>query len=482
MSVNKNILMQDRGWSEMQSSLDRELPVEKKKRRLLPWFILGAMTIGILTFFGISGNLNLNQDPNIITTNQTINNKSNPTLGKNELSENATQINIEKEGNNFGNEENNVKSSDVETVQAKAKEAIKEGNGPVKTLSESSVLINKEENIILLDKEYEHKLSNHEKAELTNFENEIINNPVIDSNTKVLKRRLEIIHESKQAQSITPKLKGQSPIDQPSEKRVFLPSVVERPSAIPFLNIHKEEIDSIGLKPIAIANHKTSLSPYLFTAGNYQSKINGLGYVIGAGIDYKFKHTAIYVEVGYSSTKFDNGDVAVDFSPSGEVIEVDDGEVEVAGPVTDPPEFDLDINNFSKITASLNEIRFNLGLRKSISKKMNVNFGIAYSRLLNVTNKSLAINFAPAGSVFNELEPYNLRASALYKKGAYANFDVSPHIGIEYNFLPNAYLGLNYNYGLKNLIANTELDKLSSLAKNETIYKRNVEAKFRYSF
>ena len=54
MSDNKNIRIQDRGWKEMQSLLDREIPVEKKKRMLLLWFILGAITIASLAFLGIS--------------------------------------------------------------------------------------------------------------------------------------------------------------------------------------------------------------------------------------------------------------------------------------------------------------------------------------------------------------------------------------------------------------------------------------------
>ena len=494
MSDNKNISIQDRGWKEMQFLLDRELPLEKKKRRLLPWFILGAFAIAILGFIGISGYLNVDPNSKITTSSESLKNTKNTSQEKNIIDKNVNGLGIVEDASIASNEvtatnEANAtkeiaatteaiagKNRDVHSIKADNQEQIKGDISQVKSIIENSILDKKESSSIQIGKQLNEPFIFNDNNLLPGIINGISTNSGIDKNREVLDSEKTLNKE----ESKSSKLGNQLPANPPLENRSVLPSVLKLPITIPFLDNQIEKENFNSMKPIVFAQSFTALSPYIFIAGNYQGSINGLGYEFGGGLDYKRNNIGIYFEVGYARTKYDNGEVADDFAPDGAVIEVNGGAIEDVGVGSNPSEFDLNVANFAKITSSIKELTFDLGLKYSISKKINLDFGLAYSRLLSATNKSLSINFE-AANMFNE-KSYSLGASELYNKGAYSTFDLSPHIGLEYYFLSNASLSLNYRHGLKNLIANTDLDKLNSLQINESIYRRKIEAKLRYYF
>ena len=83
-------------------------------------------------------------------------------------------------------------------------------------------------------------------------------------------------------------------------------------------------------------------------------------------------------------------------------------------------------------------------------------------------------------SIINEIGTISVMSNELYETGAYSGFDIIPHLGVEYSLSSHFHLGLNVNYGLKNLIARTQLDVLSSISKDDELYRRNISVKLRY--
>jgi hypothetical protein len=509
MSDNKNILLENKGWSEMTTLLDKEMPVENNKRRFILWFILASIMLGAMAFIGINEYRDVQSNSNTISSNEINNANYSPSINNNKSDEKILNSNIDEAKIGDIKQAVDAEKGSISTTQSLSigseitkkdvfKKRIKpqvEIDGEISKSSKKSTQIassteyvkstklSKRENSAQLQDPKNTQNIPIEKTGLINLTKNSVNNIESDLQPEVINseglsldiklRKGELINE-------TPNKLQEGNTQVEWEERI-LPKMGILPYDFPYLKTQRLQLENTSIKPIAGIEPKAIISPYIFTAANYQVGLDALGYVFGAGIDMKHNNLGVYLELGYSKTSFGSREIAVDFSPSGKITVVENEVFEDIGGAEASNKFNLVVQNFTKLTSSMKEVKVNLGIRKAIMKKLNINGGISYSRLLTVNNKPLSVDYELQDG-FLGISTYNVSSNELEDKGAYAKYDITPHIGLEYNIFRNAYFSANYNYGLKNLIANTELESLNSLSKDESIFRRYLEVKMRYNF
>lgn len=473
MSDNKRIPIQDRGWSEMHALLDRELPQEKKRRRLLPWFVFGGSAFAILLVVALFFH-HQNKDKTNINAN------AESTL-KDDLSSMDIVQNIPNEADLGKSKYHDIDNGSLELKSNSERKdqkttttnTLKIEEGKKNDLAINPVLENKNKTIDNLNEfssSVDHSaLSQSQFIGITNEENE--GNLDLEGKSVIpVKSEVDLLL-----------LEAGSLDNRENMAGLLLEPVNALSGVIPFVTQQEELWKFQNDKKVEVVANKKSLLPYLFAAANYQSGISRSGYGFGVGLEHQLNDFGVYIEAGYSNASFNSGEIANDFGPNGSIEEIEDTEVFDNGLEVTPEGFALNVNNFSTILSEISEVNFNIGVRKAISSNVHFDLGVAYTKLLNARNKSLAFNFELQNE-FNQYNTINVNSSELYNTGAYSTYDIVPHIGLEYKLLRNVCFNLNYNYGLKNLIANTDLERLNSLAVNESIYRRNIEAKLRYQF
>jgi len=479
MSDKRNINIQDRGWDDMRSVLDNEIPEKEKKRRFGFWFLFGSATIATAFFVGLFTFPSLMSESKIVKSQSetfvnTINAKETSNPSVNNETESFTEdqsSNQPKESDINTSSLNNDKVAEKATLTTKnvhlnqssnQNDLFKEQN------SESTTIVSGRVNLIPSIKNQSTQIS----------DNQLITSSEISAGNEILTNHEKQIGTNKELE----KVEELDENDLKHEERSILQSVLELPFITPTLDIQIDKRVDLN-KPIIASNNQYSLSPYLFAVGNYQSNINGYGYGIGAGLSYGSKDFQVYIESGYIKSKFDSGTLAQDFAADLNIsvyeVESPDGTSNEINATS----FDLRVINFSQLTRSTSEIKIDLGIRRKLFKKMNLDIGISYSKLLKASNKSLFIEYGNALN-FPELteKESGVSSSELYNGGAYSSYDVVPHIGVEYSILSNFHLGFSYYHGLRNLISNTELDRISSISANDEIFRRNISAKVRFEF
>ncbi len=474
MSDNKNISIQDRGWNEMRSILDKELPEKEKKRRFGFWFVLGsaafvALVLASMFFFtGIEkrtgvGELALEDDKPEITDShldvKTVEERKNTELPlatvenykKEEVKEDVSQLDHPSEFASE-NDENNIQNHSKNIT-----------NPLDYNVSNLTIDNSQKSNLAVPIAEVKKELATVNKTTGNEF---IIKKDPVEVNKK----------ESKYG--ILPSNKKILELEENSLERILLTPISRLPrSNSPLLNFERER----GEKRIVLIASKSrkAFAPYLFANTNYQSKSSGYG--IGAGLNYGDQDFEFYLETAYLKSSFNK-------ESSGDRLNiVADQESNPAGELSftefSPASgYVLSISKFSTLTTSTSEMKFDFGIRKKLFKNFKIDLGLSFARLLKASNNSRLSVIKESSDGSNELSTYGINRTEFYNLGAYSKSDIIPHIGVEYNITPNVVLGFNYNHGLNNLIAEMDLQGISSLSQNDKIYRRNIGAKVRYQF
>ena len=489
MSDKKNRTIQDRGWDDMRSVLDKELPVKKRKKRFGVWFLFGFATIIILavsSLFTIQNSTPKNTISNAISRSDL---ETSKLFNEQDVNENLTETTLsleqhastDKTNNDISNQNNSsIQSNNPKTLDLSYKESDELLNVVESLPSTKEAIVKKDiiiqENTVstihLIDNSPRIVKHNKSNAEPTFSPAANIISPLIERQSAV---------ESIQSQDVQLK-------DQHLEKRTIIIPFLKLPS-IKNATIEKSTGETELTKPLIAMSSRSILRPYVFASGNYQSNIKGIGYGAGLGVSYGSEEFQIYLEAGYHKSKFNRGTLSYDFVPNADVTVVeDDGDLSekfnfVENGVT-YTQLDLSLSNFSEITNSVRELKFEIGARKRLFSNFSLDVGIGYSKLINASNKRLQLVYdTSTGSAFEEGNGvFNIGSRELYNTGAYASYDIVPHIGFEYAINSKLKFSFNYNLGLNNLIANTNLDRVNSTATNDKIYRRNLSAKVRYAF
>lgn len=522
MLDNKNKSIKDRGWSQMESILDKELPVEKRKRRFGFWFKLGGISLLLLAltssfyFSYIVGETNNSiVDSNKIVAAENTDYKTDSSIitdsnsKKTEITNDSESISILNNTQNQKAQTKQVQSKQAQTKQVQTKQVqtnLNQSNlNQTIPTSQNNIIVNnftaiEESNISNTQPKFisNPKSNMFEEVQKSDLLPKISKNPdrlksntVVSPTVKVTKEILEQTTNSREIEEIKRDINDQQ--NEKISKRSLLNTILNLPLIDQNLLKKPKTFQGNYANPtIAVLTEKNRFAPYMVAGINYQHNIKGTGYGLGAGLDYGNSNFGGYFEAEYIRTNYKSTELSNDFAKNADVSVIEDSESGVyfedgSSNILDNDlfaNFDLSVNNFADLTTSIDEIRLSTGVRKRIFSSLDVNAGISYSRLLNVFNKSLSVRPSGLQSANQESNPsYNIYPAELYKSGAYSKNDIIPHIGLEYYCGFNIHVGLNYYHGLNNLIENTSLDRLLSVSASEDVaYRRNISARVRYKF
>lgn len=479
---DKNInSIQDRGWNEMHSILDKELPKKKKRRKFGLWFLFGGAAMFTLFLIGlfIVAEWDTNSAKSDLNTKNDIDHKGSTSIVTSNYS---TSPELKKTDTN-DQPSVNKKSDQVNTPHESSKSVLKENrtiqfrdqiSTQNKMVEDSAIKTNIDlekpaaKNIIYID-----EMNKTQMSERTlRHEEDLIIAARMPSVSE-----LEINATHKKSPLIGPIentiLKGDL-----LEDRFLVPLFkMPRPNAV--LLKHNEILD-VEIQPMVIRKSQKSLSPYLFAHANHQISSNGLGYGLGAGLNYGTEDLEFYAESGFYRSSWNNGIGTQEqsFGPTSSPEEIESNENFSLDGST---EFDINVLNFSNLTTSTNEIRIGVGMRKLLFSKLKLDMGISYSRLISATNKSFEFQ-VEEGAALDIENSVSISSKELYNSSAYSTYDIVPQIGIAYSISHHIDIGFNLNIGLINLISDTENGRLNNLSSEDATFRRDVSLKVRYQF
>ncbi len=487
MLDKKNTSIQDRGWNDMHSILDKELPVKQKNRKRGLWFLFGSaaiVTSGLVALLAFPG---LNEGSNIVDMAEAndsekftlsngkakVDRESEIAADDNSITEFNDQNDLNKSTllNNIPNEEfdeyDNIRIIDQSSHTKNFKKEIPLDSDIkfIKTKNSSKLI----EKTIVQNQPHELLAV----SEISSY------NPFSETST-----------EQSETSNIITGAELINVLENNTLERNKVTPIFRLPLHLPSLpNTEKLEIERI--KPIISTKSRNSFSPYLFASANYQTEFNGFGYGMGAGLNYGNTDLEVYFESSYLKSRYNKRVTLDDKSiPIADVIE----EIENSGNTIgfNTPN-GVNFLTFSELTTGTDELRLGLGIRKKVSKKLKMDIGVTYSKLLKASNKSLNININPTANM-PEGSAYNIGSTELFDSGVYAEYDIVPHLGIEYALSSEIFCNLHFNYGIKNLIADKDLDEssdlryvirsssTSGLSVSDKIYRRSIGIKIRYEF
>ncbi len=456
MSDKNKILMEDRGWGQMASILDSELPQKKRTKRPVLWFFVASIVLFGGAFLFNKNNETIEKGDNESFTHET-----------SDISQNSVSLS----------------SIDKTTEVAKiidTKELIKEAkiNSTILISIESNSVDNNE-TLIFNDSSHElSKASSSSSSSSSSYQdnNTVVFSGVINNNESSFKNT--ILEESL------------SNVNQRSLLNIEKISIgnksilsEEKPKFD--LNVMNSPQNILVIKPLTKRNNL-----YLFAGGNIGLDQNGIGYQLGIGKMFGNKYFDFFVEGGYAHMRYKKNvsiieSVTIDFTPeiSANSMEFD---------VNESTSLQNAIEQYQIYNTSLvdnqNYVFLTLGIEKKITKRLMILGGLTYSRFLRIENAE--VNFISVdGSFQSSLDQYNISKTSLFDNGDFRKYEFSSKLGIGYQVTSRLNIFANYRIGLTDLIRNESLVYSDAsipegLKRNsyKSIHRKNIELVIGYSF
>ncbi len=433
--------LEDLGWSEMQKILDRELPLEsKKKRRALLFWLFFA---GVLTTFGIAflffNSKNKNQELIVENNKKESNFKSN-------YDDNSINLIQEKK-----------------LIKTNKKELILNNNSPQLMAKKELNNANKNE----LIKENNRLILNENTSQLMAKNDSIQTNKLVDNtvvlnthlNTEINKEFLNITAQT--TENATAKLNeappqyfGENSDFLKSENRQNIEAIPSHTVDYQLVNTYDSAYLSKAIQslfwvscPIRSSVSNPKRTHFGITTGAHTEgvqKIDGgqIGLVLNRELNRKW---AISIGLNYRKTN-----VNVD-----SLLGNNSGLSYVTFPTSTNPKYSS--NSTKKILLNnLNYAELPINLTYNFNKKISFSAGIKAAYLL-----SSNIGVSADSTVYfltENLNKINAYSDPSYDKTArinalgLQNFDVAIMGGINYQITPKIQLNLTYHHGFKNVI------------------------------
>ncbi len=495
MSDKNKISLEDRGWSQMASVLESELPQEKRKRRPVFWFfILGAL---ILSAFALSINGNepvqesettpLIAQHNEVAPVNTSNDIQNTSL-KNIPIENAPIVNL-----------NQVDKSELQPTRNRLSAIIQDQLVPV--------ILEVHESTQIKDQQTKRTISGaSEKSSELYTPNRTENKNTIESSSSPMINDVASVvtnDDTKQLDGYLADLESNKNKIQNSisssirqkNKYNHLPGII---------SMVETEQDFLTDLSLVTADQNSSLSliktgnvnkNYVFVSGLAGLNRKGTGYQFGLGRKFGDRDFNFYAEVGYARMDYSIGE-----SNARSVnVEINGNEFSITEVLNEDNNASVlktiennrlnDVESIAKISS----VYISAGVNKSLSGKFNITGGITYYKFLSIENQEL--NFVSSNAIFQaDLDRYNVSRNYLFESGEFKKYEFLTRIGFGYQITPRMTLSANYIHGLTDLINRNDADNISSDLFNNIpagesqsffrspIHRKNAELRIDYSF
>ncbi|MFT6337568.1 MAG: hypothetical protein ACJATI_004332 [Halioglobus sp.] len=481
MSDKNKMSLKDRGWSQMASVLDRELPQKKSERKPILWLFI---TVGILAF-GFSLFINKKSRPlekatdTIFAQKDSIKEQSNKLVIASIDTSSTDQSTALDINNNMGSAENGVIASN-EIGLSIVQEVIQEKQNDDSNIR--SINIDKKQ----VQKEMLQADSN----------NGIVISQTLNPTISIEKVTVVVPTNDRESSLIDIKLEELS-IKELGRKQFTL----ERIPILSMLLIAKQRSKKDDFIALEIGETESITKPllgennyYVFAGSRLGLNQNGLGYQIGAGKrfgtgGFRFFAEGGFVYMNYQNEISDSRNIDLDFTP----------EISIT---TDLNEFDVNestilknaleqaqLNSFSLIS-NLNNIFLTVGIDKKITSKFNISGGFTYTRFLKLENAG--VNFISSDEVFQpSLDEYNISRTSLFESEVFKKYELSTSLRLSYRLSPRFTISADYRLGLTDLIRNKFLSLSNEINTNasfnlyeyyRSIIRKDVGLRLEYNF
>jgi len=491
MSDKNKISMEDRGWSQMSSLLDRELPQEKSKKRSVFWFfVLGVLILASAFAISINDNGLVQESkttPLIAQQNNVVPSKKSSDIQNSSLKETpAEETQIVNR--------NQVDESDLQPAENNLSVAPKDQSGS----DDSEVM----EAIRMKDQQTKREISVvSEKISVpyTSNRTDILN--TIESNTTPI--NIDVTsHNPKQSDGYLTDLKSNEKHIQNPKSSIIRQRVNYNHLPTGIHMVEKEQDFLADLSVVTSVQNGTSSNNqtdnfknnYVFVSGLAGLNSKGKGFQFGLGRKFGDRNFNFYTEAGYARMGYSSGE-----SNARSVnVEINESEFSVNEVLSEDNKASVlkTIQN-NRVNGEsidkLNNVFISAGINKSLSDKFIITGGITYSKFLSIENQEL--NFVSNNATIQaDLDQYNISSNFLFENGEFKKYEFSTRIGFGYQITPRMTLSANYIHGLTDIInINNANNSLSDLMTNEpagelrssfrsSIFRKNAELRIDYSF
>lgn len=502
MSDNKNIPLVDRGWSQMSSVLDVEMPVKKKKRRAIVWFFLSGAAAALVFFLFYSNGQSMVQ-PELKTPNMA------ESIIFEDLSQNVDIVQVAQ--NNVDNEYPQKENIQLTIDHGQKKNDLVQN--PNSTLIQKTIIkhpatqsnlssynndlgtkaneiINEEllvepENQINNVDRPSSKISIIDSAKEAEIEEAISGgnpkaNILIETNANLHERSTsEKNTQRNKVEFLSKLLLNSTSYLQMGNNRLNFPSMIDR-FVIPDANENKN-----------LSNHN-----YVFAGGIYDRIPSGLGYQLGLGRSASIGGFDLFAELSYSNVSYNNQEGESEMV-SFNLDEHSSGSDFSTVKIEEILDLKNGINNSrlanNTLITHLDYISLRLGVEKSIYKSFYLNGGISYARFLSIKNKGLSFS-SNLGELNNDLQGFNVSNTDLYDNEEFSKYEISASLGLGYNLSSRISLSGKFRYGITNLYnnnnkgqggADADLPMIESNLQGGSVYTLNrsgIEMNLKYNF
>ena len=493
MSDRKNKMIEDRGWANMESILDKEMPTEKRRRRFGFWFKLGGGTLLFLGLIGLFYFAGIQKDSNTSLSETTLTEDYKYSPAK-EVNTEPREISNPNNVKETAHKESTEALADNKETKNNATQTLFTEKHPANTISTlAQPIATPESDYVqtLIDSPMESEVASSAASPNSDEDlSKMLMGSLKDPLNITSPELSEDFKPNTQTKDIQPAIESHlTPNSEKKSERSHLDFL----SPLPLIQSERlNTANRFALQPqpiIAFSKLQNSFSPYLIAGVSYQPNVKALGYGIGAGLNYGNSSFSGYFEAEYIRTKYNVGKLSNDFAANADLEEIVTISSNASGSFdleenNIPPEYDLSVSNFVDLTTSMQEVRLSLGVRKRLLGGLSMDAGISFAKLISVSNKALLVTPLGFTGVFEDMNSsFNIKSSELYSSGAYSQYDISPNVGLEYSFGEHFHLGFKYHYGLRNLINRTDVERINSLSTpGDAIYRRNASVKMRYLF
>lgn len=504
MSDKNKISLEDRGWEQMSSVLDRELPQGKSKRRAILWFfVTGALVLVLAGFMALLVNSAF-----FLTGKQTVKEQKTASLITQDIEVNETQESEAVIQNTTRlNTANRKAIATIAHEASKSEQKLSENNLDTKQINRSVPPFLKPTDIVQPYKRGYTEPKNVTDANSINNNNnkalstiketkEILSGSILIASNDFLeiKKQSKIdVHELTAPQNTATEL--ETPRTRNNLAYSKLPQVNTIPKTAEMVSSEMLMTD-VGqqlstAKPNGIDKNNNY---YVFTGGQVGlNPQNGLGYQVGIGSKFGNRNVNFFVELGFANMSYRNSNsesIVVEFTPD----ETNTSSVEFS---------DLDNTVLQDVVAqnrisensvlnNINGVFINAGFDKSVLGRLNVHAGLTYSKLLNIENKEISFTSVD-GTFQRELDIYNVSKTALFDNGEFRKYEISTALGIGYQVSSRINVSADYRFGLTDMFRNNSfiesdlsipngMGELESQQSYKSIFRKNIELKIDYSF
>lgn len=474
--------MIDKGWAQMSTTLDRELPVEQSRKPILWVWMLGALLLVSGAIYLYSGNDNSPVDEvanSSMVDIGTVGDRNTDILSRN-AGKNNDDLEVMPSEQDQANNTEERKSSATElqsgqissqsniTVNNQDQYAQNHGRKPMKIHQLKKTNIQDGEEVApdpqskAVPREAQHKTVASQPVGLHNSPG-ALHEDTRASTQELLVTELDALEVG--VTDVVADLKEN--INQSTQRESASLAAIELyqstvVSSLQDAGVHisNDQMEPLPMGVLPVKNKGGLMSPFVMARMTRDINPKGLGYELGGGVTFGRARMRPYMQAVFGrSTMSDRS--------SEEIVNLDlDGTFSGIGATNEFLEelerIQLETPVGADAVYQLSYLTLEAGAHAMLNRRISLHLGAAYNRYLTVVNRS--VTYASDNSdLQSAIFDYASQTEDVNSDAEFSKNEISFNLGLGYQIGRNVYAGLIYRRGINRLISSTEDQSSSDL-------------------